>query len=224
MTLLRPRGVLFDLDGTLIDTAPEFIHIAGLLRAEAKLPPGDEQTIWHSVSNGAIGMVAAALDISASEPGFEPWRQRFLDHYATSLGTFSAPYPGIRELLSSLQSRGVAWGVVTNKLARFAQPLMAKMAFTPAAGVIVTPDDVSRPKPDPESLVLACKTLQCPPANTIFVGDHRRDIEAGVAAGCKTIAASYGYLAMGESAEEWGADAIASSSQELRTIIEELLA
>jgi phosphoglycolate phosphatase-like HAD superfamily hydrolase len=101
---------------------------------------------------------------------------------------------------------------------------MTKMAFTPAAGVIVTPDDVSHPKPDPESLVLACKTLQCPPANTIFVGDHRRDIEAGVAAGCKTIAASYGYLAMGESAEEWGADAIASSSQELRTIIEELLA
>jgi phosphoglycolate phosphatase-like HAD superfamily hydrolase len=90
VTLLRPRGVLFDLDGTLIDTAPEFIHIAGLLRAEAKLPPGDEQTIWHSVSNGAMGMVAAALDISASEPGFEHWRQRFLDHYATSLGTFSA--------------------------------------------------------------------------------------------------------------------------------------
>lgn len=224
MTLSRPRAVLFDLDGTLIDTAPEFIQIAAQLRQEAKLPPVDTHNIWHTVSDGAIGMVEAALEVAASDPSFEFWRQRFLDHYESGLGALSTPYPGMRELVSSLHSYGVPWGVVTNKLGRFAQPLMTLMSFAPEADVVVTPDDVSRPKPDPESLLLACKKLQCLASDTIFVGDHRRDIEAGIASGCQTIAASYGYLARGESAAEWGADAIATSSLELRTMIEELMA
>lgn len=224
MTLARPRAVLFDLDGTLIDTAPEFIHIAAQLRREADLPEADAKTIWHSVSDGAIGMVQAALEISASDPALEFWRQRFLDHYESGLGAHSQPYPGMRELVSSLSCHGIPWGVITNKLSRFAQPLMTLMAFTPEAEVILTPDDVIRPKPDPESLLLACKKLQCPASQTIFVGDHRRDVEAGIAAGCQTIAAGYGYLAKGESAEDWGADAVVASSQGLRALIEELLA
>ena len=149
MTLSRPRAVLFDLDGTLINTAPEFIHIAAELRREASLPVMDTQTIWHSVSDGAIGMVQAALEISASDPSFEFWRQRFLDHYESGLGSLS---------------------------------------------------------------------------DTIFIGDHRRDIDAGIASGCQTIAASYGYLADGESAQDRGADAIATSSLALRNLIEGLLA
>lgn len=223
MTVRRLQAVLFDLDGTLIDTAPEFIDIAARLRQEAELPALKERTIWHSVSNGAIGMVEAALEISVSDPAFEFWRQRFLDHYASGLGVLSEPYPGIRQLISALQSHGVPWGVVTNKLSRFALPLMTRMAFDPEADVIVTPDDVTHPKPDPESLRLACETLQCGAAETIFIGDHKRDIEAGIAAGCRTIAAGYGYLAEGESAKDWGADAVASSSLELRNLIEEHL-
>lgn len=223
MNLSRPRAVLFDLDGTLIDTAPEFIHIATQLRQEAALPALDTQTIWHSVSDGAIGMVRAALEMDTSDPSFELWRQRFLDHYERGLGSLSTPYAGMRELLSTLHAHGVPWGVVTNKLGRFAQPLMSLMSFMPEADVIVTPDDVMCPKPDPESLLLACTTLKVPTAHTLFIGDHRRDIEAGIAAGCQTIAATYGYLAEGESAEDWGADAVAASSLELQTLLEGLL-
>jgi phosphoglycolate phosphatase len=212
-------AVLFDLDGTLIDTAPEFIHIGLQLRNEAGLPPIDAKAIWHSVSNGAIGMVEAALEISADDPAFEHWRQRFLTLYETGLGNLSHPYPALPELVADLHKAGIAWGVVTNKLSRFALPLMNKMSFDPAAGAIVTPDHVELPKPDPESILLACEQLACEPTETLFIGDHLRDIEAGRGAGCFTIAAAYGYLAPQEIATNWQADAVAENSRELAEMI-----
>jgi phosphoglycolate phosphatase len=212
-------AVLFDLDGTLIDTAPEFIHIGLQLRTEAGLPPIDAKAIWHSVSNGAIGMVQAALEMSADDPAFEHWRQRFLTLYETGLGNLSRPYPALPELVADLHKAGIAWGVVTNKLSRFALPLMNKMSFDPAAGAIVTPDHVELPKPDPESILLACEQLACEPTETLFVGDHLRDIEAGRGAGCFTIAAAYGYLAPQEIATNWQADAVAENSRELAEMI-----
>jgi phosphoglycolate phosphatase len=212
-------AVLFDLDGTLIDTAPEFIHIGLQLRNEAGLPPIDAKAIWHSVSNGAIGMVEAALEISADDPAFEHWRQRFLTLYETGLGNLSHPYPALPELVADLHKAGIAWGVVTNKLSRFALPLMNKMSFDPAAGAIVTPDHVELPKPDPESILLACEQLACEPTETLFIGDHLRDIEAGRGAGCFTIAAAYGYLAPQEVATNWQADAVAENSRELAEMI-----
>ena len=124
MTPSRVSAVLFDLDGTLIDTAPEFIHIGLQLRAEAGLPPIDAKTIWHSVSNGAIGMVEAALEMRADDPAFEQWRQRFLTLYENGLGDLSHPYPGLPELVAGLDKARIAWGVVTSKLARFALPLI----------------------------------------------------------------------------------------------------
>lgn len=223
MTGTRPQAVLFDLDGTLIDTAPEFIAITMRLREEALLPAIDEALIWRSVSNGAVGMVQASLQIDSSHPHFERWRERFLTYYEAGLGALSEPYPGLIDLVTQLQKNQIKWGVVTNKLARFANPLMDNMPFRPAAGVIVTPDDVSQPKPHPEALLLACRELQCSPAKTIFVGDHLRDIEAGRAAGCHTIAAAYGYLAEGECASTWGADQLVNSSSELAQSIEALL-
>ena len=150
-------AVLFDLDGTLIDTAPEFTHIGLQLRAEAGLPPIDAKTIWHSVSNGAIGMVETALEMPTYDPAFEQWRQRFLTLYEAGLGDLSHPYPGLPELVAGLHKAGVAWGVVTNKLSRFALPLMNKMPFDPAADAVVTPDHVHQPKLDPESILLACE-------------------------------------------------------------------
>ena len=223
MTGTGPLAVLFDLDGTLIDTAPEFVAIGLQLRRAAGLPAIAPETIRGSVSDGAIGMVATALGMTTADPTFENWRQRFLDEYEKELGQHSEPYPGLRALVSVLASAGIKWGVVTNKVARFAHPLMEKMAFKPPADIVITPDDVSDPKPHPESVILACSRLDCPPDRTVFIGDHRRDIEAGSAAGCTTIAAAYGYLAPGESATTWGADATAHSSIELSQIIETLL-
>ena len=219
MTSPTVRAVLFDLDGTLIDTAPEFIQIGLQLRAEAGLAPIDPETIWHSVSNGAIGMVQAALEMSADDPAFQRWRQRFLTLYETDLGNLSHPYPGLPELVADLHKAWIAWGVVTNKLSRFALPLMNRMSFDPAAGAVVTPDHVNQPKPDPESILLACEQLVCNPSETLFIGDHLRDIEAGRGAGCFTIAAAYGYLAPGEAASSWQADAVAENSRELAEMI-----
>jgi 2-phosphoglycolate phosphatase len=224
VTSLHPQAVLFDLDGTLIDTAPEFIEISMRLREEAGLQPIDETLIWHSVSNGAVGMVQVAMGLQIDSPEIEHWRNRFLTHYEAGLGNLSQPYPGLVDLIAEFQRHNLQWGVVTNKLARFARPLMARMSFQPQASVIVTPDDVDQPKPHPEAILLACERLQCHPARTIYVGDHSRDIEAGRAAGCTTVAAAYGYLAIGESASEWGADHVVNSSIELVHYIEELLA
>ena len=218
-----PLAVLFDLDGTLIDTAPEFVAIGLQLRQAAGLPAIAPEAIRRSVSDGAIGMVAAALEMATTDPTFEQWRQRFLNDYEKGLGQHSEPYPGLRALVSALGVSGIKWGVVTNKLSRFAHPLMEKMAFDPPANIVITPDDVSHPKPHPEALILACKRLNCPPDRSVFVGDHRRDIEAGNAAGCTTIAAAYGYLADGESATAWEANAIAHSSLELSQMIENQL-
>ena len=218
-----PLAVLFDLDGTLIDTAPEFVAIGLRLRQAAGLPAVAPEAIRSRVSDGAIGMVAAALEIETADPTFEQWRKRFLTDYEKGLGQHSEPYPGLRALVSALGVSGIKWGVVTNKLSRFARPLMEKMDFNPPADIVITPDDVSHPKPDPESLILACNRLNCPPDRTVFVGDHRRDIEAGNAAGCATIAAAYGYLADGESAATWEADAIANSSLALSQMIENQL-
>ena len=218
-----PLAVLFDLDGTLIDTAPEFVAIGLQLRQAAGLPAIAPEAIRRSVSDGAIGMVAAALEMATTDPTFEQWRQRFLNGYEKGLGQHSEPYPGLRALVSALGVSGIKWGVVTNKLSRFAHPLMEKMAFDPPANIVITPDDVSHPKPHPEALILACQRLNCPPDRSVFVGDHRRDIEAGNAAGCTTIAAAYGYLADGESATAWEANAIAHSSLELSQMIENQL-
>ena len=218
-----PLAVLFDLDGTLIDTSPEFVAIGLQLRQAAGLPAIAPEAIRRSVSDGAIGMVAAALEMATTDPTFEQWRQRFLNDYEKGLGQHSEPYPGLRALVSALGVSGIKWGVVTNKLSRFAHPLMEKMAFDPPANIVITPDDVSHPKPHPEALILACKRLNCPPDRSVFVGDHRRDIEAGNAAGCTTIAAAYGYLADGESATAWEANAIAHSSLELSQMIENQL-
>lgn len=213
------RAVLFDLDGTLIDTAPEFIHIGLQLRAAAGLAPMSGDIIRQSVSGGAIGMVQTALELSATDPQFETWRQQFLTLYEAELGQYSAPYPGLVELIAELHGAGVSWGVVTNKLERFAAPLMNRMPFDPPAGAVITPDHVAQPKPDPEAILLACKHLGASPKHSLFIGDHLRDIEAGKSAGCYTIAAAYGYLAAEESASLWGADAVALSSKHLADLI-----
>lgn len=213
------RAVLFDLDGTLIDTAPEFIHIGLQLRAAAGLAPMSGDIIRQSVSGGAIGMVQTALELSATDPQFETWRQQFLTLYGAELGQYSAPYPGLVELIAELHGAGVSWGVVTNKLERFAAPLMKRMPFDPPAGAVITPDHVAQPKPDPEAILLACKHLGASPKHSLFIGDHLRDIEAGKSAGCYTIAAAYGYLAAEESASLWGADAVALSSKHLADLI-----
>lgn len=212
---LRPHAVIFDLDGTLIDTADEFVAVTCQLLAEYERPPLAADTIRRGVSNGSAGLVSLALGLSPGDAGWEIARNRFLELYNTTLGADSQPYPGLVELVERLAERGIPWGVVTNKLRAYAEPLMAMMPFTTPPGVLVTPDDVRHSKPHPEPLFLACKTLGVLPGRTVYVGDHKRDIDAGRSAGCQTIAAAYGYVELGDDPASWGADTLVDSSLDL---------
>lgn len=215
------RAVLFDLDGTLADTAGDFIPVVQTLRAEgglASLPP---ERIRASVSNGARGLVTLALDLAEDDADFEHWRQRLLALYGGILGTHSTLFPGLRELLRDLGRAGLAWGVATNKPRPYTEALLARLAITPVAASVVCPEDVQERKPHPESLQRNCREIGCATGAAIYVGDHLRDIEAGRRAGMYTIAAAYGYIEPGDDPRAWGADAIVDSSEALAELLRE---
>jgi phosphoglycolate phosphatase len=213
------RAVIFDLDGTLVDTADEFVPVVQNLRAEHGREPMDPQRIRASVSSGARALVSLGLDLHEDAPEFESKRLRLLELYAEVLGTMASPYPGITALLAQLQQRGIGWGIATNKPRAFTEPLLARLAIQPPPGSVVCPEDVSNRKPHPESLYRNCRELQCAPHEAIYVGDHARDIEAGRRAGMFTIAAAYGYIEDGDDPLQWGANVQAHSSRELVELI-----
>lgn len=216
----RLRAVVFDLDGTLLDTAPEFIDVVQQLRAEHDLEPLPAAAIRSCVSDGARAMVSLALDLAPEAEIFESKRLRFLDIYRARLGSATLPYEGITELLLQLQAAGIAWGISTNKPSYLTLPLLESLALQPAPASVVCPDHVKQPKPHPEPLLLNCQQLDCLPAQAIYIGDHLRDIQAGRAAGMYTIAAAYGYVHQADDAANWDADSIATSSQALAGLIE----
>ncbi|MFV0478118.1 MAG: HAD family hydrolase [Parahaliea sp.] len=213
------QAVLFDLDGTLIDTASEFVLVVQQLRTEHNLPPLPEERIRASVSSGATALVKLALAIDDNTPEFESKRRQLLDLYSQVLGTVARPYPGISELLAALVERGIGWGIATNKPRAYTEPLLAALNIQPAPGSVVCPDDVTECKPHPESLYLNCRQLGISPAAAIYIGDHRRDIEAGRRAGMRTIAALYGYIETGDDPANWGADLSVTDSRDLQTLI-----
>lgn len=216
---VRLKAVVFDLDGTLLDTAPEFVAVVQQLRHEHQLQPLAPQLIRAHVSDGARAMVSLALDMQPGHEAFESNRLRFLDIYQARLGTATRPYPGILELLARLQAADIAWGISTNKPSYLTLPLIDSLALEPAPASIVCPDHVSQPKPHPEPLLLNCQQLQCNPDQAIYIGDHQRDIDAGRNAGIYTIAAAYGYIHHTDDPDNWGADAVARSGDELAALI-----
>lgn len=219
----KPEAVLFDLDGTLVDTASEFVAVIHQMRRARQLADLAEESIRAVVSNGAAGMIKVAFNSEPGMPEFEGLRDEFLNTYEHQLGSAALPYENLRELLQDLRSHDISWGVVTNKMRRFAEPLMAAMAFNPPAGALITPCEVAEPKPHPEAILRCCSLLKCQPHRAIYVGDHERDIEAGKRAGCYTIAAAYGYLSVGADPISWNADTIVSSSLELTSFIRQLI-
>ena len=189
------------------------------LRAEHDRGPLDEDLIRSNVSNGARALTSLALDIDESDPVFEDKRLRLLELYSEVLGTVADLYPGIQELLTTLSERGIGWGIATNKPRAYTEPLLARLALEPAPGSVVCPDDVAERKPHPESLYLNCRQLGCSPANSVYVGDHKRDIEAGRRAGMFTVAATYGYIEAHDDPDQWGASIQADCSRKLRSIL-----
>jgi phosphoglycolate phosphatase len=211
------RAVIFDLDGTLVDTADDFIPAVQQLREEAGKQPMDPARIRSSVSNGSRALVQLALQITEQDPEFETQRQRLLTLYAERLGLHAALYLGLSELLQALVDADIAWGIATNKPRQFTLPLLERLSLD--AGSVICPDDVTHPKPHPESLEKACRELNCSSAGAIYLGDHLRDIQAGQRAGLYTIAAAYGYIEPGDSADSWGADAVAQRSEDIYALL-----
>ena len=213
------KAVIFDLDGTLVDTADEFVVVVQALRAEHGHGPMDPARIRASVSNGARALVSLGLGIAEDSDGFETQRLRLLELYTEVLGSVARPYPGIDKLIAEFEQRGIGWGIATNKPRLYTEPLLARLDMRPAPASVVCPDDVGERKPHPESLLRNCSDLVCSPAQAIYVGDHLRDIEAGRRAGMHTIAAAYGYIEPGDDPRSWGADAHANDSTELYRLI-----
>lgn len=215
-------AVLFDLDGTLLDTAPEFAEVLQQLCAENNRECPNNAAIRHTVSHGARALVTLAFGIDEGEPTFELLRQRLLQIYAENLAAHTSIFPGIDDVLEHVNTNSIGWGVVTNKPSTFAEPLLAAMGFKPPAGVLVCPDHVTHTKPHPEPLIKAATELGCEPARCIYVGDHRRDIEAGAAAGMQTVAALYGYIDAADPAANWQADFAVERAEEIIDILNRL--
>ena len=204
-----PECVLFDLDGTLVDTAPDFSAVLRTMTEELGLAPVREERVLQTVSNGARALVQMAFDLAPEHTQFQPLLDRLLFLYAEQIPqTRSRLYPGMDALLRYLEGNGIAWGIVTNKAVKFSAPLLEALQLNTRCAALICPDHVTRSKPDPEPLLLACKHIGCLPESGIYVGDHLRDITAGRAAGMVTIAAAYGYIAPDDPVTAWGADMI----------------
>ncbi len=220
---MRLRAVLFDMDGTLLDSAPDFIAVIQAMCSAHGLPEADPKAIHDVVSGGARAMVLAAFDCEADSPEFEALRLEFLERYQNHCAVLTRPYPGMLELLGDLEKAKLLWGVVTNKPVRFAQPIMEQLGLAQRSALLICPDHVTNSKPDPEPLLLACSQLGLEPGEVLFVGDDLRDIESGRDAGCKTAAVTYGYIHPSDNPRNWGADVIVDSASELRKMLDHAL-
>ena len=215
------QAVLFDLDGTLIDTAPDFIRIINIMCQKHNHPVPTDEAIREQVSAGARAMVKLMFgelaEVADTDPKLLTYRQEFLDTYEADICVDSKVFEGLDGLLLDLEYNGTPWGIVTNKPRYLAKILLDKLNLTQRCSVLVCPDDVTHTKPDPEPMLLACEKLGVTPENCIYVGDHIRDIQAGNNAGMITILASYGYIPPEDQADlqAWQADVIVDDTYEL---------
>ncbi len=198
--------VLFDLDGTLADTAPDLAHALNeTLRGQGRAPLPFEQ-IRPQVSHGGAALIRLGFGLTEEDPQFEPLRRQFLDIYQNNLTRHSRLFPGMDELLRQLERRDILWGVVTNKPSWLTNPLMDQLCLTQRAVSIVSGDTTSQRKPHPQPVLHACKQAGVAPAQTLYIGDAQRDIEAGNRAGTTTLSARFGYIEAQDDPDSWDAD------------------
>lgn len=213
------RAVMFDLDGTLLDTAPDFVVIVNMLLQEHNRPPLPEEKIRACVSNGARALVAMAFDIDETYPTFQALRLRLLELYIDHLAVYTKPFPGIENLLHTLANHNIAWGIATNKPAIYTSAILNKLNLHPIPASVICPEHVKESKPSPESLFLAAEQIGCTPQEIIYIGDHQRDIECGKRADSITIAAAYGYVDDKVEVDDWQADYRVEHADEIWPIV-----
>jgi phosphoglycolate phosphatase len=207
--------VLFDLDGTLADTAPDLAYALNKLREEKGLEHLPYDDIRVTASHGGQALVKLGFDLETDDPEFEPLRQRFLDLYRQNLSRETRLFPGMEILLAMLQKQGFKWGVVTNKPAHLTDPILKSLGLFERAAAVISGDTTTNRKPHPEPMLLACQQTGAPPPQCLYVGDAERDIHAGQRAGMKTLIALFGYIGDNENPESWGADGMVRTPMEI---------
>ena len=213
------RLVLLDLDGTLVDTAPDLAAAANRMRIARGIAPLPIGELRPFVSHGARGMVARAFNVTVDDARYAELRQEFLREYESALCVESALFPGMQDTLEQLEQRGIKWGIVTNKFARFTLPLVEALQLSNRAACVVSGDTTEFSKPHPAPLLHALATACIDAPAAVYVGDDQRDIDAGRAAGLRTVVASYGYLGNGVPYPDWGADHVIHAPQELLPLL-----
>ncbi len=202
------QAVLFDLDGTLVDTAPDLAGALNYVLQSEGLPPLPLEVIRPQVSRGGLALVELAFAATRPESDWEPLRQRLLDYYIDHIADQSVLFDGCESLLQQLEQRDIPWGIVTNKPGWLTEPLLQKLALDKRSAVTISADTTAQKKPHPLPLLTAAQRIDIAPQHCLYVGDDPRDVEAGNAAEMTTIIAAYGYIAEPDRLDEWQADGI----------------
>ena len=213
------KAVLFDLDGTLADTALDLGYALNEQRRLHGLPPLPHEQIRPYASHGTIGLLEAGFGLAPEDESFAAMREEYLKLYTANLCRLTHLFEGMAQTLAQLEQRGMAWGVVTNKPARFTDPLMAALGLSERAASIISGDTCAHPKPHPEPLLCASREIGLEPQQCAYVGDAQRDMEAAIAAGMRPIVALYGYLGANDRPQEWAAHGMIESPLELLNLL-----
>lgn len=209
-------GVLFDLDGTLLDSAPDLHAALRYYCVEVGMPVPAYADVRQVVSRGSRAILRCAF--AEDDTALVARMPRYLEIYQRMLATHTRPFDGIKSLLEGIEARGLRWGIVTNKPAFLTDELVRRVGWGERAATVVSGDTLPQKKPDPAPVLLACERAGIAPTHGVFVGDDARDIEAGRAAGMYTVAVSWGYLDGGDPAQ-WGADAVVAHPRQLSALL-----
>lgn len=214
--------ILFDLDGTLADTADDLANALNAIRQKHDLTILSKSVIRPTVSLGGNAMIKLAFGLEEGDAGFESIRDEFLNHYRENIADETRLFDGMETLLQSLEKQNKPWGIVTNKSTWLTAPLLKAMSLDLRAACVVCGDTLEQRKPHPAPILHACEIMNATPASTIYIGDAQRDIEAGKRAGTKTLTALYGYIDKEDDPTLWGADDMVSSAHEINGKLSEL--
>ena len=215
MKTVTPVCVLFDLDGTLLDTAPDLAAALNRLRGELGEPPLSAAAVRPTVSHGSPGMLKLGFGLEPDDVRYAELNPRFLALYREAIAVQTALFPGMAEVLAHLETAGIPWGVVTNKPGWLTEPLLQALELWARAACVVSGDTLDKRKPDPEPLWYACERVGVAPACALYVGDAERDVQAGNRAGMTTLVAGFGYLGAEDRPEEWGAAGLLNQPTDL---------
>jgi 2-phosphoglycolate phosphatase len=209
------KAVLFDLDGTFADTAPDLAAALNHVRTSRNLPPLSLEVLRPQASHGSAGLLKVGMNITPDQPGYDELRDLFLDYYEKNICVHTGLFDGMASLIDQLEQRSMRWGIVTNKPHRYTLPLMQALGYADKASCLVSGDTCVNAKPHPEPMLKACEIINTAPEHCLYLGDDLRDMQAANAANMRGIIARYGYISADAVLENWGAHAMIDNPIEL---------